>query len=188
MWRRVGLMALSALVAAGCSSPPSKEHDQAVAALTAARAAEAATYAPEELAAAQSSLDKYDQAVEQRDYRQALSDAIDARDRGFEAARLAATAKSDARAQLQTLMADTDALLRNANSRLAATAGPRLNTAAADRLRTAARAANTALQETRTAFDAQRYREGLAHLRSASDELKKAMPASDGGRRGRGTR
>lgn len=181
-------MALSALIAAGCSSPPTKEHDQAVAALTAARAAEAATYAPEELAAAQSSLDKYDQAVEQDDYRQALSDAIDARDRGFEAARLAATAKSDARGQLQALMADADALIRSANGRLAGTAGPRLNTAAADRLRNAARSASTALQETRTQFDAQHYREGLMHLRPACDELKKAMPTAAGPRRGRGTR
>ena len=188
MWRRLGLIALSALVAAGCSSPPSKEHDQAVAALTAARAAEAATYAPDELAAAQSSLDKYDQAVEQRDYRQALSDAIDARDRGFEAARLAATAKSDARAQLQTLMSQTDALIHNANSRLAGTPGPRLTAAAAERLRSAARLANTALQETRTQFDAQHYREGLTHLQAPSEELRKAMPATDGGRRGRGGR
>jgi methionyl-tRNA synthetase len=181
-------MALSALVAAGCSSPPSKEHDQAVAALTTARAAEAATYAPEELAAAQASLDKYDQAVEQRDYRQALSDAIDARDRGFEAARLAATAKSDARTELQTLMADTDALIRNANGRLAGTSGPRLNAAAVERLRNAARTANSALQETRTQFDAQHYREGLAHLQPSAEELKKAMPGADAGRRGRGTR
>ena len=75
------LISLLLLAAAGCSEPPQKEIDQAQAAVDLARTAGAETYAAEEYAAAVAGLQKAHAAVEQRDYRQALSYAIDARQR-----------------------------------------------------------------------------------------------------------
>jgi predicted S18 family serine protease len=188
MLRRFGPLALLTCLTVGCSNPPTKEHEQAEDALRAARAADASTYAADELQAAQSALDKYDQAVQQRDYREALSDAIDARDRAFEAARQASAQRAAARTQLQTAIADVDASIRSAQTRLAATAGPRVGAVAADRLRSAVRAATVALQEARTLFDRQQYRDGLARLQPVAEELRKAAAPLDSGRRGRGGR
>jgi hypothetical protein len=188
MSRRFGPLALLTCLTVGCSNPPTKEHQQAEDALRAARAADASTYAADELLAAQTALDKYDQAVQQRDYREALSDAIDARDRAFEAARQAAAQRASARTQLQTALADVDATIKAAQTRLAGASGPRLSAIAADRLRSAVRAAVVALQEARTRFDQQQYREGLARLQPIAEELRKAAAPPDSGRRGRGGR
>src|SRR5262249_3217939 len=94
MSRRVWPVGLLMCLAVGCSGPPPKEPDGAQAAIATARAADAATYASDDLQAAQGFLEKYDQAVQQRDYRQALGDAIDARDRAYGAARQAALQKA----------------------------------------------------------------------------------------------
>jgi hypothetical protein len=186
MLRRLGPAALVVCVLASCSNPPTKEHDQAQAALAAARAAGAATFAADELVAAQTALDKYDQAVQQGDYRQALSDAIDARDRAYEAARQATAQKAAARAQLQAAITQAEGLIKAAGGRLAPGAMPHLAAAAADRLRAASRAASSALQEARTELEAQQWREGLAKLQPTIDELQKALAPADGPRRGRG--
>jgi hypothetical protein len=178
MLRRFGPLALLTCLTVGCSNPPTKEHEQAEDALRAARAADASTYAADELQAAQSALDKYDQAVQQRDYREALSDAIDARDRAFEAARQASAQRASARTQLQTAIADLDATIKSAQTRLAGTSGPRVGAVAADRLRSAVRAAIVALQEART----------QARLQPAAEELRRAVAPPDSGRRGRGAR
>jgi len=188
MLRRFGPLALLTCLTIGCSNPPTKEHEQAEDALRAARAADASTYAADELQAAQAALDKYDQAVQQRDYREALSDAIDARDRAFEAARQAAAQRAAARTALQAAIADVDSTLKSAQARLAGAPGPRLGTQAADRLRTTVRTATVGLQEARTDFDRQQYRDGLARLQPVGEELRKAAAPPDSGRRGRGGR
>ena len=69
--------------------------------MAAARAADAAIYAPEGLQAAEAALQKYDEAVAQRDYRQALNLAIEARDKAYEAAKQAGDAKAAARSQAE---------------------------------------------------------------------------------------
>jgi hypothetical protein len=185
MWRRFGPLALSACLLAGCSNPPTKEHDQAVAALATARTADAAAYAPDELQAADAALAKYADAVAQRDYRQALSDAIDARDRAFEAARQAASLKAAARTQLQQAISDLDTALKAASARLALGSGAHLTVPAAERLRDAVRDATPALQEARTAFDLEKFRDGLGRLQPVADELRKASAPAEPGRRGR---
>ena len=189
MWRRFGPLALSACLLAGCSNPPTKEHDQAVAALAAARTAEAAAYAPDELQAAEvgTSVKRLlPTRVGQRDYRQALSDAIDARDRAFEAARQAATQKAAARSQLQQAIADLDTALKAATARLAPGSGAHLAAPSAERLRNAVRDATPALQEARAAFDQEKFRDGLGRLQPIADELRKASAPVETGRRGRG--
>jgi hypothetical protein len=169
------VLAVAACLAA-CSEPPIKERQQAETALTAARAAEASTYAADELHAAESALVKYDEAVTQRDYRQALSAALDARDRAYEAAKTAAAQKAEARSQTDALALTLETLNKTANARLAGRpTGP-----AADRLRTAARAASSALQESRTLAAKGDYLAAVRVLTPAVDALRRELQAPHG--------
>lgn len=90
--RQVLLLGVLALTWA-CTEPPNKEINQAQGAIDAARAAGADKYAVEEYTAAVAALDRSRAAVEQRDYRQALSYALDARERAQGAARAAGDEK-----------------------------------------------------------------------------------------------
>jgi len=76
-----------------CSEPPQKEIDRAQGAIEAARAAGADQYATESFTAATTAMQQTHEAVEQRDYRLALSRAVDANERALEAARQAADGK-----------------------------------------------------------------------------------------------
>ena len=76
-----------------CSEPPQKEIDRAQGAIDAARAAGAEQYAPDPFTAATTAMQQTHEAVDQRDYRLALSRAVDANERALEAARQAADGK-----------------------------------------------------------------------------------------------
>jgi hypothetical protein len=91
------------LVSTGCSAPPQKEIDQAQAVLESARTAGADKFAPEEYTAAAAGLQKARAAVEQRDYNQALSFAIDARQRAQNAIRQAPEGKKRAQRAVEAL-------------------------------------------------------------------------------------
>src|SRR5688572_10687076 len=80
-----------------CSEPPQKEIDRAQGAIEAARAAGADQYATESFTAATTAMQQTREAVEQRDYRLALSRAVDANERALEAARQAADGKVQVR-------------------------------------------------------------------------------------------
>ena len=73
-----------------CGEPPDKEMHQAQGAIDAARAAGADTYAPDEFKAAVDALARAQDAVAQRDYRLALNNALDSRERAQNAARMGA--------------------------------------------------------------------------------------------------
>ena len=105
MSRRFVPAVLALVVLGACSEPPHKEHQQAETAVASARAADAAIYAPEGLQAAEAALLKYDESVAQRDYRQALNLAIEARDKAYEAAQQAGEAKNSARNEANRLIA-----------------------------------------------------------------------------------
>ena len=81
MFARCFTILVVALLTLSCSAPPEKEHQLALQALLAARTADTTTYAPEELAAAEAALASYDRAVADRDYRQALGRALEAREK-----------------------------------------------------------------------------------------------------------
>jgi hypothetical protein len=111
------------LVATGCSAPPQKEIDQAQTAVDQARTAGADKFAPEEYTAATSGLQKAHAAVDQRDYNQALSFAIDARQRAQNAIRQAAEGKKRAQraveaqyGEIATRANKLQALLRTAEA------------------------------------------------------------------------
>src|SRR6058998_2285636 len=107
-----------AVVAAGCGEPPDKEMQQAQGAIDAARAAGADQYAVEEFSAAQAALKRANDAVEQRDYRLALNDALDARERAQNAAKQAADGKAVARTEAEHALGMTTSALNDAHVRL----------------------------------------------------------------------
>ncbi len=103
----IGLLLASVTFVVACSDPPTKEMNQAQGAIDAARAAGAEQYAPEDYRAAVAALQRSHEAVTQRDYRQALNFALDARERAHDAARSGAErmaqVRSDAEQTIQSL-------------------------------------------------------------------------------------
>jgi hypothetical protein len=124
------------LVLPACAEPPNKEIDQAQGALDAARAAGADQYAPDEYQAAATALKAANDAVAQRDYRLALNNALDGRERAQNAARQAAETRARLRGEVERSMAEIAGMLAQANGRIAA----------ADKLRVPRRTARTAQQ------------------------------------------
>jgi len=187
MFVRRAAVILIGIAALSCSEPPTKERSQADGAIAAALAADAATYAPDELQTAQAALAKYDDAVASRDYRLALNLAIEARDGAYEAAKRASNEKAAARSQAERLVVDLDALSRTANARLVGAAPPRPTAAAAERIRVAVRPAAMALQEARTQIDAGEYRAVIAQLSPIVEGLRRELgvPPATPSRRGR---
>jgi hypothetical protein len=172
--RRVSLVVVVGLLV-GCSGPPAKERQQADEAIAAARAAGAATYAPDDLRAAEASIAAYDAAVGQHDYREALSRALDARDRGYEAAKLAADQKKTTVARRDALLADITGLVATAQAHLAAAPAGR----GGDRLRRSIRAAGLAMQEARTLSERGNVIGAATPLAGVADGLRKELAAFD---------
>src|SRR3954471_17913851 len=114
----VSLAVLAAMGGVACGDPPDKEMQQAQGAIDAARAAGADQYAKEEFTAAEDALKRSHDAVAQRDYRQALNTALDARERAQLAAKEAAERKAVARTDAERALADADAALRDARGTL----------------------------------------------------------------------
>jgi hypothetical protein len=101
-----------------CGEPPSKEMNQAQGAIDAARAAGADQFATGEFKAAVEALDKSRAAVDQRDYRQALAYALDARERAQSAARTAADEKARVRAETDRALHTAELALDRAQASL----------------------------------------------------------------------
>lgn len=163
--RRVAVPVLLSLALAGCAEPPAREYHQAEGAIEAARAAGAAEYAPEELAAAEEALTRYDAAVAERDYRQALNHALASRERASAAARKAAADKATRRGEVERLIVVLAADVER--GRLAANAAPRSQEAAVRKLRQTIADTERALQDSRAALerdDVKGAREALSGL------------------------
>ena len=111
-----GLAAL--LVSSACTSPPEKELHQAEGALETARAAGAARYAAEPFGAAEAAMARANAAVTDRDYKQALNHALDAREHALNAVRTAADTRARVRGELEQRMADLDTSLRALEARI----------------------------------------------------------------------
>jgi hypothetical protein len=114
----IAVIAIAATIA--CSEPPNKEMHQAQGAIDAARAAGAEQYAREEFEAARTALSRSEEAVRARDYRLALSHALDASERAQDAAREAANRQAAARSQAERALLSADAAVKRAQTRLAA--------------------------------------------------------------------
>lgn len=167
------VMALSCLV--GCAEPPRKEMDQAQGAIDAARAVGAADYAATEFEAAVTALARAEEAVVQRDHRQALSHALDARERAQTAARDAANRKAELRGQAERDAATLTAAVQTASSRLDVLREGKVPPALLAPATAALTVAQQALQETRTRVDAQEFKEAAESLPAPTARLSEAM-------------
>jgi|SoiMethySBSTD1v2_1073268.scaffolds.fasta_scaffold1130497_2 hypothetical protein len=184
MNRRVyGLALALAMLATACAEPPTTERNQAEGAIAAARAGEAAIYAPDELKAAEAALAKYDAAVAQRDFRQALNLAMEARDTAYEAVKHAGDEKAAVRSQAERLVTDVDALIKQAAiKRGQSPARPPADHPAVD-----LKAAAVTLQEARTALAQARFPDVVSQLAPLAEQLRKELgqTAPPPARRGR---
>lgn len=116
--RALPVLLLPLVLLAACSAPPQKEIDLAQGALDAARAAGAEQYATEQYTDATAALQDAHDAVGQRDYRLALTRALDAHDRAQDAARGAADGKARARGQAEAVTAAAAAAVNQIRSRI----------------------------------------------------------------------
>jgi hypothetical protein len=159
-------------LAAACSEPPRKELDRAQGAIDAARAAGAEQYAPQAFAAATSTLQQAHEAVSQRDYRLALTRALDASHRAQDAAKGAADGKARARSEAESAIDDLSAALVQLQARIDAERSrvprPILDTA----VRTQS-GAELALQKARTSLNTGDY----LHARDTVKDLESRIAA-----------
>jgi hypothetical protein len=150
-WR--GALLALCLATAGCAEPPTKELDQAQAAIEVAVAAGAERFAAADLAAARTSLVQARDAVAQRDYKAALNHALAGRERAQTATRNAADGKAALKRDTQALLAEVLALHARAE-RLIATATAGAARTRARRARPAVARLGESVQEARAAVEA----------------------------------
>jgi len=167
------VLAAAALACGG--DPPDKEMQQAQGAIDTARAAGAEQYAHDEFAAAQQALKHANDAVNDRDYRQALNHALDSREHAQNAAAMATDGKAAARVDAdRAINAATGAVnelaqkLKTDPSRRASSA-PRKGLADGER----------ALQEARAAFAKADYLAARKKAAEASEAVAGANKALD---------
>jgi len=164
---------------AACAEPPRKEMDQAQGAIDAARAAGADEYAAAELSAAAAALARAEEAVAQRDYRQALNQALDARERAQTAARDAANRKAEARSHAERDLRALRSLVETVRTWREAQRPRAVPAAALTTLDEALTAADTSLQEAGAAVEAQRFVEASTTLRVPTEQLRAAFAAAE---------
>jgi hypothetical protein len=155
-----------------CSAPPDKERHQAEGAIAAARAADAGRYAPKALEMAESALAGYDAAVAQRDYREALRLALEARDTAFQAARDASDEKASVRSRAEQLMAEGTTLLAAWDARPAPRPSARPTPGAEVSATSVVPDARVALQEARSKLEEADYRGALTTLERVVASLR----------------
>jgi methionyl-tRNA synthetase len=167
---RLAVLLGVALFCAACSEPPQKEIDRAQGAIDAARAAGAERYASDTFKAATSAIQEAHEAVDQRDYRLALSRAIDASERAQQAAREAADGKARVRAEaeqaiqrLATALQQLRAVMKGEGARAPATV---LTTA-----RHADSSAEAALQKARALLKREQYLDALEAVKGADARI-----------------
>lgn len=172
-----GISAL--LLCVACSEPPHKEIDRAQGAIEAARAAGAEQYAEASFAAATTAMQETRDAVEQRDYRLALSRAIDANERALEAATQAADGKARARSEAEVAVARVTPFLREFDERLKGAEAARLTPKELARARKVREEAERTLQEARAAIVRGDYAAASSGVSTLADEITAEARALD---------
>jgi hypothetical protein len=175
--RRLPALILMILLTSGCSEPPNKEIDRAQGAIDAARAAGAEQYATEAFAAAASALQLSHEAVEQRDYRLALSRAIDAYERAQDAAKLAADGKAKARSDAETVVNAANAAALALAARLKAAETARVPARDLVEARRTAADAAASLQKARAALKAGAYLDATAGVKGLDERIRTQIRA-----------
>jgi hypothetical protein len=169
--RRLSALLVMILLAGGCSEPPNKEINRAQGAIDAARAAGAEQYAAEPFTAATSALQQSHEAVEQRDYRLALSRAVDASERAQDAAKLAADGKARARSEAERVVSTANAAALALDASLKAAEAARVPAKDLSEPRRAARDAAATLQKARAALKSGAYLEAIAAVKGLEAQI-----------------
>jgi hypothetical protein len=177
--RRVIAAGVVLVCLAACSAPPQKELDQAQGAVDTARAAGADQYAPDEFTAATDSLQKAHEAVEQRDYRQALSYALDARERAKAAASAAADGQAKARSDAESLITGLLARADQLDTQLTAAEAAKIPERELRGPRAALGDTRARLQKAGAAVTAKNYKEAVTLLAGVRENLDKSIAAVD---------
>jgi len=169
------LLVFSASLTTACGDdPPDREIQQAQQAIDAARSAGAGDYAREEFTAAEKALATAREAVLQRDYRLALTNALDSRERAQTAAKETADQKAIARLTIERTLRETAAAVAQARARLKEAETTRVPRVALNPPRRAIGDADRAVQEARAAFDGGDYAAAKRGLDSANARLAAA--------------
>jgi hypothetical protein len=162
----------SVVLSAACSEPPQREINSAQTAIDAARAAGAEQYAAESFAAATTALQQSHEAVAQRDYRLALSRAVDATDRAQDAARLAAEGKARARADAEAAVNSSNAALQQLEARLRAAEAARVPARELAEPRKTAKDAVAVLQKARASLNVGNYAEATEVVKGLQQQIR----------------
>ena len=189
--RRVAVAICTLFLLTACSAPPQKEIDRAQGAIDAARAAGAEQYAPEPFTAATTAMQETHEAVQQRDYRLALSRAIDANERALEAARQAANGKAKAQSEADAAIARASNAARQLDERLKVAESMRVPARELETARKARADAERALQEARAAVAVSDYSAVNARVGTLTEQITAEMQALNeaiDGRSGRGAK
>jgi hypothetical protein len=153
--------------------------NQAQGAIDAARAAGAERFAPAELAAASDALKRSEEAVAAGDYRQALSHAIDSRERAQNAAKVAVDGRVNARGDAERAISEIATLLSRAQSQLKDPDIARTNPRVLRGPRATVVKMEQLLQEARSALASEDYAAVAKTLNGAAAELQAALTQID---------
>ncbi|MGQ0735684.1 MAG: DUF4398 domain-containing protein [Acidobacteriota bacterium] len=167
------------LALAGCAEPPSREMGLAQTAIDAARAAGAEQHAASELTAALGALARSEQAVTEKDYRLALSFAMDSRAQAESAIKLAGAARAAAQRDASKAIAAAATLLARAEARLKDPAIARLPPRTTQPYAAAITDSAKRMQEARAAFGVGDYAGAVTHAEEASTRIGAALVGLD---------
>jgi hypothetical protein len=165
------VIVISCVMPACGDDPPNKELQQAQLAIDAARTAGADRYAKDEFTESQHALTRAQSAVVARDYRQALNDALDARDRAQTAAKDASDKKARAKADADRAIHNVALAIIDARSKLRSAEGARRAPRLTSALRRDIAEAEKHVQEARTAFERGDYLDTLQRLAAPAARL-----------------
>jgi hypothetical protein len=166
------LLVVSLCTASGaCGDPPEKEMQQAQVAIDAARATGGDQYAHDEFTAAVDALKRAHEAADDRDYRQALNFALDARERAQLSAKESADNKAAARVDADRALAAANAALGVAQKRLAELENARVPAKVLADPRKQLEATERRVQEARAAFDRGDFPEATTAASASSQAL-----------------
>lgn len=177
--RAAALILLLSLCApsGACGDPPEKEMQQAQGAIDAARAGGGDQYTHEEFTAAVDALTHAHEAADDRDYRQALNFALDARERAQLALKEAADNKASAKVNADQALAGANAALGVAQKRLAELEGAHVSAKLLVDPRKQLEASERRVQEARAAFDRGDF-PGATAAAAASSQALSALVSS----------
>jgi len=153
-WCSISLVIVASWSIAACGDdPPNKEIQQAQQAIDAARTSDAERYATDDFRAAQAALTRAQAAVVARDYRQALNDALDARDRAQTASKNAVDRKAVTKTEVDRALHDAALAIVDARARLRTAETTRRPRAQVVAIRREIADAEKRVQEARTLFE-----------------------------------